>query len=88
MLLDQLGYRAVSMTAGAGSWKDDWARFFTHVRDIYLLFDNDKAGREGAAKVHATLRRAKIVTLPEGVKDVGELWATGSAASWLKENVG
>jgi|694.fasta_scaffold19202_10 DNA primase len=88
MLLDQLGYRAVSMTAGAGSWKDDWARFFTHVRDIYLLFDNDKAGREGAAKVHATLRRARIVTLPEGVKDVGELWATGSAASWLKENVG
>lgn len=88
MLLDQLGYRAVSMTAGAGSWKEDWARFFTHVRDVYLLFDNDKAGREGAAKVHATLRRAKIVTLPEGVKDVGELWQAGYAASWLKENVG
>lgn len=88
MLLNQLGYRAVTSTAGAGSWKDDWARFFTHVRDVYLLFDNDKAGREGAAKVHATLRRAKIVTLPEGVKDVGELWQAGYAASWLKENVG
>ena len=88
MLLTQLGYRAVTSTAGAGSWKEDWARFFTHVRDIYLLFDNDKAGREGAAKVHATLRRARIVTLPAGVKDVGDLWAAGYAASWLKENVG
>jgi DNA primase len=88
MILTQLGYNAVTSTAGAGSWKEDWARFFTHVKDIHLLFDNDKAGREGAAKVHATLRRAKIVTLPEGVKDVGELWATGSAASWLRENVG
>ena len=88
MLLTQLGYRAVTSTAGANTWKDDWARFFTHVRDIYLLFDNDAAGREGAAKVHATLRRARIVTLPDGVKDVGELWQAGYAASWLRENVG
>jgi DNA primase len=88
MILTQLGYNAVTSTAGAGSWKEDWARFFTHVKDIHLLFDNDKAGREGAAKVHATLRRARIVTLPEGVKDVGELWQAGYAASWLKENVG
>lgn len=88
LLLTQLGYRAVTSTAGANTWHDDWARFFTHVRDVYLLFDNDKAGRDGAAKVHATLRRAKIVTLPEGVKDVGELWQAGYAASWLRENVG
>ena len=88
MLLTQLGYRAVTSTAGANTWKADWARFFTHVRDIYLLFDNDAAGREGAAKVHATLRRARIVTLPDGVKDVGELWQAGYAASWLRENVG
>lgn len=88
LLLSQLGYRAVTSTAGAGSWKPDWARFFTHVRDIYLLFDNDKAGREGASKVHATMRRAKIITLPDGIKDVGELWAAGYAASWVKENLG
>lgn len=73
---------------GAGSWKADWARFFTHIRDIYLLFDNDKAGQVGASKVHATMRRARIVTLPEGIKDIGELWAAGYAASWLKENIG
>lgn len=88
MLLTQFGYHAVTSTAGAGSWKPEWARFFTHVRDIYILFDNDKAGKEGAAKVHATLRRAHIVSLPEGIKDVGELWAAGYAANWLSENVG
>lgn len=87
MLLHQLGYHAVSSTGGAGSWKAEWAKFFTHVRDLVILYDNDEAGSEGANKVRSGMRRAKIVTLPAGVKDVGELWATGSAASWLKENI-
>lgn len=87
MLLTQLGYHAVSSTGGAGSWKAEWAKFFTHIREIVILYDNDAAGIEGANKVRSGMRRAKIATLPEGIKDVGELWATGNAASWLKENV-
>lgn len=87
MLIDQLGYTVVSFTAGARAWKEDWAKFFTHIREIFLLFDNDETGRAGAARVRATLRRAKIVTYPDGVKDMGELWAAGCAANWLQEAI-
>lgn len=87
MLLHQLGYHAVTSTGGAGSWRCEWAKFFTHIGTVKILFDNDSAGKEGAAKVRASMRRASIVTLPEGIKDVGELWAAGYAASWLHENV-
>jgi DNA primase len=88
MLLDKLNYAAVTTTGGAGTWKPDWARFFAHVQRIVILYDNDKAGREGAAKVHATMRRAEIVTLPDGVKDVGELFSNYPApVAWLTTNL-
>lgn len=87
MLMDQAGYSAVTSTAGAGSWKPEWARFFVHCPTVYLLFDNDQAGRDGLRKVHAMLRRAKPLFLPEGIKDVGELWEHGVLDTWLQENV-
>jgi 5S rRNA maturation endonuclease (ribonuclease M5) len=88
MLLERWGYRAVTTTGGAGTWKPEWVRFFAHVKRLVILYDNDAAGREGAAKVHATLRRAEIVTLPEGVKDVGELMEKHPApVSWLAANL-
>ena len=43
---------------------------------VFLAFDNDDAGREAAANLQALLgRRAAVVTLPDGVADVGELAA-------------
>lgn len=87
MLLTQLGYHAVSSTGGADSWKSDWAKHFTHVQKVTIIFDTDEAGRKGANKVRASMRRAKILTLPDGVKDIGELWEAGNAEQWLKENV-
>jgi DNA primase len=88
MLLNQYGYNAVTSTGGAGSWQAEWARLFTGVQNIYLLFDNDKAGRAGALRVRQSLARARIVTLPDDVKDVGEL-VTGKrwAAEWLFNNL-
>lgn len=89
MLLERWGYRAVTTTGGAGTFKPEWVRFFAHVKRIALLYDNDKAGREGAAKVHAMMRRAEVITLPDGVKDVGELLTGGFPApvSWLTANL-
>lgn len=89
ILLNQFGYRAVSPTAGAGSWKDEWARLFSHVSNIHILYDNDGPGKQGAAKVQSTLRRAKIVTLPEPLNDVGDLVAQHSnPAAWLEAHLG
>lgn len=87
MLLSQAGYHVVSSTAGAGSWKEGWAELFSHIPEIVILYDNDEAGREGACRVRASLRRAEIVTLPASIKDVGELWKTGSCTAWLAENL-
>lgn len=87
MLLDQAGYQAVSSTGGAGTWKPEWVRFFTHCRKVYLLFDNDEAGLNGLKKVHTLMRRAKPIFLPAGVKDVGDMWETGNLDAWLRQNV-
>lgn len=89
MLLHQSGIRAVSSTGGAGSWKPEWAKFFTHIERVFVLYDNDKPGREGAKKIQTSIRRAKVLTLPEGVKDVGELFqVTTSAADYVRWKIG
>lgn len=87
MLLCQAGYNAVTSTGGAGSWRDEWARFFAGVQRIYVLFDNDTPGRDGALKVRASLKRARIVEYPDGIKDAGELFTHKWAAEWLYNNV-
>ena len=85
MLLHQAGFVAVSSTGGAGSWKPEWAQFFTHIRSVHILYDNDKAGLDGARKIQRSLRRAQVVTLPEDVKDVGELFEKlGDPVGWLR----
>lgn len=87
MLITQAGYNACTSTAGAGTWKPEWANLFAGVQRIYILYDNDAAGREGALKVRSTLARGRIVTYPDGVKDAGELFAHKWAAEWLYNNV-
>lgn len=89
MLLHQSDIQAVSSTGGAGKWEERWATHFTHIPRIFVLYDNDEAGQKGALKVQASIRRAQILTLPDGVKDVGELFqGTNSAADWVRWQVG
>jgi 5S rRNA maturation endonuclease (ribonuclease M5) len=55
------GFHAVTATAGAGSWRDEWAPLFRDKR-VVICYDNDKAGRDGARKVADSLRgQAKSV---------------------------
>lgn len=44
----QNGFPAVSTNSGTHCWVDSWLAYFTHVKRIYILFDNDKAGHSGA----------------------------------------
>jgi len=70
MSLAMYGLPAVSVPAGAGGggeWVDnDWERL-SCMELIYICFDNDQPGREGAEKLAERLgiERCKIVTLPE-----------------------
>lgn len=88
ILLNQYGFPAVSSTNGAGTFKPEWTRLFTSVPNIKILYDNDEAGRNGAALVKKHLRRARVVTLPGGIKDVGELVEDYDfPVTWLEANL-
>jgi len=53
MLLDQMGYSAVTSTGGVRSFDESWIPAFTKFNKVYVCFDNDRngAGQEGTKKV-------------------------------------
>lgn len=64
LLLNSKGLHAVTSTGGSGTFKKDWAEFFTG-KNIYIVFDRDEAGYRGAMKTQAILPFAKTIILPD-----------------------
>ena len=63
ILLNQHGIPAVSGTAGAKTFKPEWAKLFKG-KDVYICYDADEAGREGAAKAQKMISQfAESVTI-------------------------
>jgi DNA primase len=58
----QAGIPAVSHNAGSEGWLDDWFKYFMFQKRIYIVYDNDIAGKTGAIRVAKNLGeyRAKI----------------------------
>lgn len=57
----QMGIPAMSSNAGAEYFNNEWALRLYKVPVVYILFDNDKAGRLGALKIAKILgNKAKI----------------------------
>jgi hypothetical protein len=54
LLAAQRGFCAVTGTAGAKTWRDEWADLFAG-RSVAIAYDNDDPGRTGAAKVAESL---------------------------------
>ena len=78
LLLCEWGYPSVALggTAGSPAMLAALSRF----RRVVLLLDRDEAGARATAELAAALgERAAVGTLPDGVKDVGELatWPDG-----------
>ncbi len=67
ILLQQMGFNAMSPTGGASTWSPSWDYLFEK-KVVYLIYDVDDAGRRGAQRVARSLfRKAKqifIVNLP------------------------
>ena len=72
VLLSQMGFPAVSKNIGASGWHPEWVSYFRFIDKIYLLFDNDEAGRKGMKKGTEILgtHRCKGYTF-EGFKKPG-----------------
>lgn len=67
MLARQLGLPGITQTGGAETWKDEWGPLFRGKR-IWICYDNDDAGRDGAKKVANALAplaaEVRVITLP------------------------
>lgn len=55
IILNQNSIPAVSFTAGSEGFQKSWFSKFDNQREIYLLWDNDKAGRYGVINTAAIL---------------------------------
>jgi hypothetical protein len=86
ILLNQEGIPAVTHTAGAATFRTNWASQFVD-KNVWIAYDADDAGRKGARKVHDMLRaharNVYIMQMPETTKgaDVTDfLWKEGHTA--------
>lgn len=73
LLLRSKGFIAVSTTGGAGTFEESWSTLFKDIPNVHVLYDNDKAGRDGALKVAKLIPHAKISFLPEEVGEHGDV---------------
>jgi DNA primase len=49
--LNQEGIPAVSQDSGSGNWDINWFKYFIRTKTIFVVYDNDEAGRHGVKKV-------------------------------------
>jgi DNA primase len=79
--LHQAGFpNVVSGTTGAESFDPEWIDQLTAVKKIYLAYDPDEAGQQGARKLAKRLgyNRVHNINLPDG-HDVNEFFRKGGA---------
>jgi DNA primase len=73
LVLESQGLAAVTSTGGALTFRPEWGPYFDPIPSIYVCFDNDDAGREGAQRVAVAIPRARIVRLPEEIGEGGDV---------------
>ena len=76
----------VSTTAGAGCFKDEWYDALEPYQSFVLAYDDDKAGKEGAAAFAAKMgpERCSLAVFP--LKDAGDCLANGIEAETIKRD--
>jgi DNA primase len=72
LVLRSHGFNAVTSTGGSLSFQEEWIPLFEG-KEVYVCFDNDDAGRNGAIKICNLMRDAKVITLPARVGDHGDI---------------
>lgn len=78
------GIPAVTGTGGAATFKDEWVPHFLKAERVYVCFDRDEAGKNGATKVlsklldldHENVFRINLPEMTDGHKDVTDYFVT------------
>jgi hypothetical protein len=73
LILRSKGFTAVSSTGGAGTFPEEWAKLFSNIPRVYIVYDLDDAGRKGALNVAKIIPHTKIVSLPEELGEHGDV---------------
>ena len=63
---------------GAETFKDEWTGYFSHMEKVYVCYDRDDSGEEGANKVIQKLSKLEglmiyKITLPDIVGEAGDI---------------
>jgi DNA primase len=75
LLLNQFGLPSVCSINGADTWNPGWIKYFTKMKDIVYIADNDKGGVVGARRVSDSLgsSRVRIVRFKDEADKYGSL---------------
>src|SRR6266851_3246223 len=73
LVLEADGFEAVTSTGGAATFRAEWAAAFDEIPEVYICFDRDAVGYEGAMSVGRLVPHAKLVELPGEVGDSGDV---------------
>lgn len=74
---DQGYNNVVGTTVGAKGSKTEWADYLDPFTDIYLIYDTDTPGQDGARELARRFgeNRCYKVLLPDGVKDINDFFS-------------
>lgn len=73
LVLQAQGFAAVTSTGGAATFRPEWAEKIKQIENVYICFDNDQAGRNGAQVVALMIPQAKVVQWPQEVGEAGDV---------------
>lgn len=78
---------AVSSTGGAMTFSEEWVTLLED-KQVYICYDNDKAGCLGAVRTLTMIPHAKVILLPNigDLKDITEYYAIGGDLRNLMES--
>ena len=81
--LTQGGIPSVSSTGGSDTFNADWVDNFKD-KKVWIVYDNDEAGKKGIRKVLSLIPHARVITLPEEVKDVSDYLLTHTKKEFIQ----
>jgi DNA primase len=73
LVLEAQGFAAVTSTGGAATFRPEWAKEISMIENVYVCFDRDNAGRNGATVVGLMIPHARLVELPAEVGEGGDI---------------
>lgn len=90
IMLSQDGRIAISQNTGSNGWNHEWSHQLMNYEQIYIVYDNDEAGRYGARRTAKYLRHnSHILIWPKEFPkkyDITDLYKSGGSIDDLYDN--